>query len=187
MAPILHNRRSIRLRGYDYRRPGAYFITLCVKNRESLFGDIRNGEMVLNEMGRVVADEWMRTPKIRSEIQLDALVVMPKHIIGMVVIIVEEIGSPVGATRRAAPTVARSGVTNGPVSGSIGAIIGQFKSITTKRINAMRQTPGFPIWQRNYYEHIVRRETDLIRIREYIVANPANWERDVNFDPVFLD
>jgi putative transposase len=162
-------RRSIRLQGYDYSQAGAYFVTLCIQNRECLFGDIVNGEMRLNEAGRIVAEEWLKTAEIRDEIELDEWVVMPNHFHGILVI-----GDCRGTARRA-PTVERFGQ---PVVGSIPTIIRSFKSAVTKCINELRETPGTKFWQRNYWEHIVRNEPELNRIREYIHNNPAHWELD---------
>jgi len=225
------NRRSIRLQGYDYSRAGAYFVTICTQNRECLFGDIVHGEMRLNDAGRVVADEWLKTAEIRTEIELDAWVVMPNHFHGILVIACrgtacrarDNDNATLGTapttlgtapttlgtapttlgtapttlgtapttlgtapttmgtapttmgTARRAPTVERFG---GPVSGSVPTIVRAFKSAVTKRINELRQSPGAKLWQRNYWEHIVRNEPELIRIREYIRNNPARWEWD---------
>ena len=165
------NRRSIRLQGYDYSKAGAYFVTICTQNRECLFGEIVNGEMRLNEAGRVVADEWLKTAEIRDEIELDEWVVMPNHVHGILVIADRRGDPPVAPTNRpVAPT--------GPQPRSIGAVMAGFKSAATKRINELRQTPGIKLWQRNYWEHIVRNEPELNRIQEYIHNNPAQWELD---------
>ena len=146
------NRRSIRLPGYDYTRPGIYFLKLCTQNRECVFGEVREGEMHLNPAGEIVKEEWLNTARVRPHITLDAFVVMPNHIHGI--------------------------ITRGPVSGSVGAIIGQFKSITTKCLRALKNPFEGAIWQRNYYEHIVRHEDALRRIRGYIVLNPQKWKKD---------
>ncbi len=184
MSPINeHHRRSIRLPGYDYTHPGAYFVTICTHQRESLFGDVVDGEMRLNEFGEIVREEWFQTAKIRPNVELrdDEFVVMPNHIHGIIWIV-----DIVGATRRVAPTTTTRQVApmasepRGPVPGSIGAIIGQFKSIVTKRINILRAAPGAPVWQRNYYEHIIRNEHALNAIRQYIHDNPARWSWDRN-------
>ncbi len=168
-----HHRRSIRLRGYDYTQPGAYFVTICTHNREPLFGQVEDGRMALNAFGRIVWEEWFRTAQVRPYVELfeDEFVVMPNHIHGIIWIV----GKPVGATRRVAPT---DGHPRGPAPGSLGAIIVQFKSIVTKRINALRGTPGVPVWQRNYYEHIIRNERALRAIRRYIIENPRRWHLD---------
>lgn len=164
-----HGRRSIRLRGYDYSQEGAYFITLNTRNRECLFGDITDGEMLLNGFGEIVANEWIKTGEIRDEIELDAWVVMPNHFHGLVIIR--------RGTARRAPTMEQFGK---PVSGSIPTIVRSFKSAVTKRINEIRKTPGAKLWQRNYYEHIIRNEKSLENIRNYIINNPAKWDEDEN-------
>ena len=171
--PQRYRRRSIRLPGHDYTQPGAYFVTICTYNREPLFGQVVDGKMVMNAFGRIVWEEWFRTAQVRPNVELfeDEFVVMPNHIHGIIWIV----GEPVGATRRVAPT---DGHPRGPVPGSIGAIVGQFKSIVTKRINQMRGTPGARVWQRNYYERIIRNERALNAIRRYIAENPLRWYRD---------
>jgi len=169
--PEKHHRRSIRLKEYDYSQTGAYFITICAYNKECIFGDVVDGKIILNQYGEIVKAEWLKTFDIRKNLILDKYIVMPNHFHGIIMIVD---GHDVGATRRVAPTKR----PNGPVPASIGAIIGQFKSIVTKRINAMRNTTGLPVWQRNYYEHIIRNEDELNQIREYIADNPIKWELD---------
>ncbi|NNK02904.1 MAG: transposase [Desulfatitalea sp.] len=177
------NRRSIRLQGYDYSQAGAYFVTICCQNRQCLFGKIVNGEMRLNDAGRIVAGEWLKTAKIRHEIELDEWVVMPNHFHGILVIAdgrgtarrARNDGGATMGTARRAPTVEQFGR---PVSGSIPTIVRSYKSAVTKRINELRQTPGAKLWQRNYWEHIVRNEPELKSIREYIHNNPAQWKTD---------
>ena len=184
--PYIHHRHSIRLKDYDYSLTGAYFVTICTWQRECLFGEIVNGEMVLNDMGRIVVDEWEKTATVRKNVILDEFVIMPNHFHGIIFFSEDvgaipagrpiAIGSNVGccterrATQRVAPT--------GSVSGSIGAVMSQIKSIVTKRINALRNNPGCPVWQRNYYERVIRNEDELSRAREYIVNNPMKWELD---------
>jgi putative transposase len=181
--PQNHHRRSIRLKGYDYTQPGAYFVTICSYQREEVFGEVVEGEMRLNLLGEIVREEWLRTIEIRSNVRLheDEFVIMPNHIHG-ILRIVEPVGatlgsvesSSVGATRRVAPTTGSRTL----VSGSIGAILGQFKSITAKRINVRRGTPGISVWQRNYYEHIICNENELKKIWNYIDTNPSRWQED---------
>lgn len=165
-----HRRRSIRLRGYDYREAGAYFVTICTANRECFFGEIVDEAMQLNRLGEIVQDEWHRTAIVRPQVSLDAFVVMPNHIHGIISFDAQEEGKA-----RLAPTTARFGY---PIAGSLPSILGAFKSACTNRINLARQTPGLPLWQRNYYEHVVRSESELARVREYIAMNPARWEED---------
>jgi len=187
--PEIHKRRSIRLRDYDYSGAGAYFLTICSWNRECLFGDIADGEMRLNEFGKVVKRQWEQTRVVRTNVELAAFQIMPNHFQGIIIL-----NDNVGATRRVARFPETRRVTgeraihriaptkdiSGARSGSIGAIIGQFKSIATKQINAIRNTPGFPVWQRNYYEHIIRNNNEMDRIREYIINNPVKWAEDEN-------
>mgnify|MGYP001160333489 FL=1 len=166
--PDKHHRRSIRLSGYDYSQNGAYFVTVCTWKRECLFGEIENNEMRLNDAGRIVFEEWIKTAEIRNEIELDEWIVMPNHFHGILVV------SDGRGTARRAPTE-RFGQ---PVSGSLPTIIRSFKSAVTKRINEMRQTPGEQVWQRNYYERVIRNESEWHRIRRYLADNPARWGMD---------
>jgi REP element-mobilizing transposase RayT len=172
--PQGRHRRSIRLNGYDYTSPGVYFVTVVAYHRDNIFGEIAGGGMRLNEWGEIAHMEWMKTAEIRPEIKLDEFVIMPNHM--HAIIAITECGNGlVGAQRRCAPTV-----TSMPnvISKSIGAIIRAYKSVVTKRINIIRGTPGAPVWQRNYYERIVRNADALSRIREYIRFNPAGWNAD---------
>ena len=165
-----HHRRSIRLREYDYSLPGAYFVTICTHRWESLFGIVVDGEMVLNDLGRIVDTEWMRTAEIRSYVKLDEYVVMPNHVHGIVMI--TEHGRGIA---RYAPTVPRF---SRMVPGSLSTVIRAFKSAVTKHINHLQGTPGRPVWQRNYFEHVIRNDQDLNRIRTYIHHNAHRWHLD---------
>ena len=150
-------------------------MTICTRNRECLFGEIVEDKTVLNELGRIVETEWLKTSEVRADVRLDAFVVMPNHLHGLLPIDRTDSGGlSVGATRR----VARTPRPAGPGAGTLGAIIGQFKSLAMKRINSVRGTPGLPVWQRNYYEHMIRTEDDLDHVREYIVNNPVKWPDD---------
>jgi putative transposase len=180
--PERHHRRSIRLPGYDYRQAGAYFITLVAQDRACLFGEVIDGEMRVNEYGIIVQEEWFRSADIRREIRLypDEFVVMPNHVHGIVWIV----ETPVGAhnpvpLQSDAPVVgvhSRAPLQRSPHS--LSSFVAGFKSAVTKRINELRGTPGAPVWQRNYYEHIIRNEDDLAAIREYILTNPLRWHLD---------
>ncbi len=179
--PERHHRRSIRLPGYDYAQAGAYFVTIVTQGRECLFGQVVNGEMRLNDAGRIAQDEWLRTAVIRPRVTLDAFVIMPNHIHGIIALsdhgrgTLQRAPTTDDAPPDGAPTVERFGK---PTSDSIPTIIRLFKSATTKRINEMRHAPGVPAWQRNYYEHVIRDDASLNRIRRYIVDNPAQWADD---------
>jgi len=184
-----HHRRSIRLRGYDYTQPGVYFVTICTQNRECLFDD-----PVLRS---VVETYWQAIPRHAPNVALDAWIVMPNHAHGIIVIM--DHAALVGArhcqqvpsSMQKAPsdemlTSRRDTFSNalppqqhGAPCGSLGAIVGNFKAVTTRRINRIRHTPGMDVWQRNYYERIVRNEQALQRIREYIVNNPLRWNLDI--------
>jgi len=167
--PKYHHRHSIRLNGYDYGEPNWYYITICTYEKECLFGVIRNGKMRLNKYGRIAEEELLRTKEIRKNVDIDYYVIMPNHV-HVILIIEQKIGNNiVGATRRVAPTLNPN---------SLGSIIGQFKSVAAKRINKSKNTPGRPVWQRNYYEHILRNENDLYCTRRYIELNPLKWELD---------
>jgi REP element-mobilizing transposase RayT len=169
--PKIHHRRSIRLPGYDYSQAGAYYVTIVVHGRECIIlGEIVSGEMRLNQFGGIVRDEWEKSAQIRAEIELGAYIVMPNHFHAIVIIHNRRGDRPVAPTRNASP--------NGPRPQSIGALMAGFKSSVTKRINEIRKTPGIPIWQRNYYEHIIRNDEEHNRIHLYIEANPANWLDD---------
>jgi putative transposase len=175
--PTCHQRRSIRLKGYDYSQAGAYFITVCTHNHECLFGNIDADEMHLNEVGSVVLNEWLKTPGIRSEIEMDACVVMPNHFHGIVVLTNDpanciSAGRGEKGDRPVAPTV------HGPRPKSIGAMVAGFKAAVTKRINE-KSSWGVTLWQRNYYEHLIRDDADYSRIAEYVATNPQRWLQDI--------
>jgi len=184
--PKIHHRRSIRLKGYDYSQPGAYFITLCTHNRECLFGNIVDGEMVLNEYGILVKNEWLRTSEIRPNVIVDEFIIMPNHLHGIFIINDDGCGATCRGVSPYAPKPApyintpNTNIFKSP-SKTIGAIIRGFKSITTKQINQLRNTHNKSVWQRNYYEHIVRNESSLNKIRKYITNNPMKWEMDKFF------
>ncbi len=163
--PKIHHRRSIRLPNYDYSRPGAYFVTICVQDRSCLFGDVVGGEMWLNDVGRVTCDCWDDIPKHFPHVHLDAFVIMPNHVHGILVI--ADFAVPVGA---------KNFSPQHGTSKTVGSVVRGFKIGVTTWMRA--NTDIHVVWQRNYWEHIVRDEPELIRIREYITNNPARWEMD---------
>jgi len=176
--PETHHRRSIRLKGYDYSKEGAYFVTICAQERECLFGEVVNSEMVMNEVGARVQAVWDELPCHYPQVRLDAFAIMPNHVHGIVAL------PPVGA-RFIAPdsTIAPKSVASSstiapnPVP-TVGEIVRGFKARCTRAINQMRNTCGIRVWQRNYYEHIIRGEVDYNRIAEYISTNPQRWMSD---------
>jgi putative transposase len=185
--PPSHHHRSIRLAGYDYSEEGAYFVTIVTHQREHLFGEVVDGEMRLNEFGKIVREEWFKTQDMRLQIELsdDEFVVMPNHVHGIIQII-DSVSNKQHYSHgtgdlQVARTSASSLLTRprGPLTRSIGAIIAGFKSAVTKRINIQRCTPCQPIWLRNYYEHIIMSDEEYANIAAYIEYNPLNWgEKD---------
>ena len=167
-----HHRHSIRLKDYDYSRAGAYFVTICTKDRECLFGDICDNNLHYNDHGQIAYEFWSKIPEHFSNAELDGFIVMPNHIHGIVVI-----GDDGRGLACHAPTNRKFAK---PISNSLSTIIGSFKSAVTKQINQIRGTPGISVWQRNYYEHIIRNEDDLNKIRQYIADNPLEWDTDEN-------
>jgi len=164
------HRRSLRLPHYNYSQVGAYFVTVCTNGRECLLGDIINGEMKLNGWGKIVREEWLRTETVRPNVKLDTFIIRP-NLLHVIIHLTN-----VGATRRVAPTGKEE--VCGPKAGSLGAILGQFKSVTTKRTQAGGRNSDISVWQRNYYERVIRDEDELEKIREYIVYNPQKWPTD---------
>ena len=177
--PRKHHRRSIRLPGYDYAQPGAYFVTICTHRRACLFGRVVDGEMRLNDAGRIVQASWDDLPNHYPHVQLDAFVVMPNHVHGIIILTDDVVA--IGAGLRPAPIrpapITQPTTKRHPLS----EIVRAFKSFSSRRINQLRGTPGTRTWQRNYYEHIVRNEGDLHRIRAYIANNPAKWFNDRHY------
>jgi putative transposase len=174
--PFKHHRRSIRLRGYDYRQPGAYYVTLTVQDRRPLLGRIIDGKVLLSVLGEIVHEEWLRTTNIRPEVRLDEFVIMPDHMHGIIEILEERNGVPRWGESKFAPTNATP--FRSP-SKSVGAIIRGFKGASTKRINELRNTRGERFWQRNYYEHVIRGENDYSRIQRYINENPMRASLEI--------
>ncbi|MBU0653941.1 MAG: hypothetical protein KJ914_02290 [Gammaproteobacteria bacterium] len=168
--PYIHHRRSIRLQGYDYSQQGAYFLTLCTQHQECLFGEIHDGVMHLNVLGEIVQAEWQKSSQIRKEVELGEFVVMPNHFHAIVLI-----------TRRGdrrSPIPNAPAIPKGPESASISALVAGFKSSVTKRINRLRENLEMPVWQRNYWEHIIRDERSMSELNAYIINNPARWKED---------
>ena len=167
--PERHRRRSIRLHGQDYAQAGAYFVTVCTERRVCLLGTIVGGEVELSAVGCIVLETWEALPARFPQVELDTFVVMPNHVHGIVVIT-----DKTGAQQSSAPTVGVADVGTRP---TLGQIMRAFQSISAKRCNdALGRVGRF--WQRNYYEHIIRDEADLVRLREYIVCNPGRWAED---------
>jgi putative transposase len=167
-------RHSIRLKGYDYALEGAYFITIVTQNRACLFGDITDSVQRLNDAGRMIQSLWIDMTTYYPGVETDTFIVMPNHIDGIVLL--------VGAGPRACPKGAGQPQGVAPTM-SLPDVIHRFKTLTTKRyVDGVQQGGWMPFagrfWQRNYYEHIIRDEKSLLRIRESIASNPALWSID---------
>ena len=216
--PQKHHRRSIRLKGWDYRRPGLYFVTIDVQNHECLFGRVENQKMILNELGKIVNYQWQKLPTHFKHIELDEFIVMPNHLHGIIHIVRWPEGAhaevhnndsvtddgDVGAKHfpnqsdnsqnsllhnrniingknsdeNASPLPLVHRQPHGTMPGSLSAIIQNFESVSARKINRIRKTPGAKLWQRNYWEHIIRNDKGLNFIRRYIINNPLNWTDD---------
>lgn len=187
--PQKHHRRSIRLKGYDYSSAGAYFVTIVAWRREMLFGEVVDGEMRLNRNGYIVRDAWFDLMNHYRHVELGAFVIMPNHVHGIIVLVDDGRGGspvlgkthlpddphtdkdilPINQTRPYVKPKPRHGLPE---------IVRAFKSFSARRINRLRRTDGIPVWQRNYYEHIIRDDREMDRIHRYIEFNPSMWAED---------
>ena len=188
---VPHARHSIRLQGFDYSRAGTYFVTICVRMGDCIFGDVVAGRVRLNTAGRTAAKCWLETPTHFPNVTLDAFVVMPNHLHGILVIdristgradipVMRGVGAQHAAPLHFRDSSSRRDESARVAPGSLGAIVRSFKSATTQRINQMRRTPGEKVWQRNYYDRIIRNEAEFYRARGYILSNPDRWTRRAN-------
>ena len=178
--PKIHNRRSIRLKGYDYSKVGLYFIKICCQDRMSRFGEVINGEMILNKLGLIAYNEWIKLEERFSNFELDVFQIMPNHIHGIISLL------PVGSGL--APDLLDEGQPRGlpqpepqKKNPSISDIVGAYKSLVANgclEIYKYRDEVMGKFWQRNYYEHIIRNELAYYNISEYIIYNPIKWEED---------
>jgi len=191
-----HNRHSIRLKGYDYSEEGAYFVTIVTHDREMLFGKVVDGEMVLNEYGEIVKSTWFDLRDHIDNVELDEFFVMPNHFHGLIII-----NPLVGVGSKPTPenfnnSEIRTGLPtrnerleaqksrgsfragHGPAPTGLPEIVRQFKTFSSKRINELRGTTGVAVWQRNYYDHIIRSDKDYDNIANYIAMNPSTWMKD---------
>lgn len=229
--PKRHHRCSHRLKGYDYTAYGFYFVTICTYQRQHLFGEIQKGQMILSTIGTVAQAHWQRLPRHFPELILDAFVMMPDHMHGILIIggdraihasslrspddvrathfVSHPSDDPINSSQNASPLRSpecpdddlramdfanhssddpiNSGQNassprspqrpNGPKSKSLGAIVGNYKSVSTRQINRLRKAKGTPVWQRDYHDRIIRDEVALERIRAYIIANPKAWDK----------
>jgi len=182
--PLIHNRRYMRLRGWDYSSPGCYFVTICVKNKECFLDDIVGGKVVLNEYGKIVESRWLWLKNQYRYVELDAFVVMPNHVHGMVrlnrnsAVTGRDLSLPTRPTLPSLPTLPTLPTITPTIMKikSLSDIIGAFKTTSFKDIHLA----GFPnfFWQRSFYERIIRSEGEASKIQQYIRNNPANWDCD---------
>ncbi|SEA61292.1 REP element-mobilizing transposase RayT [Desulfuromusa kysingii] len=175
--PEIHERRSIRMVDYDYSSAGFYFVTICVQGRESLLGEIADGVITLNDAGRMVENSWLELPAKYPDMAIDEHVIMPNHFHGIIILQPPVVvGAPL-----AAPGYGKNGTTDQGAASSaptLGDVIRAFKSISAINVNISLDRSGQPLWQRNYYERIIRNENELHNIRQYIRNNPAQWDDD---------
>ena len=167
MEVVQNRRKALRLPDYDYSQPGAYYVTVVTKQRYCLFGEVVCGEMRLNSFGRTVMECWDDLVRHYPSVQLDEFVVMPNHVHG-IILLKEDLEISVGPGS-ASVRSERHGLPE---------IVRAFKSFAARRINELSATPGARVWQRNYYEHIVRNERELRLIRRYVANNPLGWDKD---------
>jgi REP element-mobilizing transposase RayT len=163
--PDTHHRRSNRLREYNYSQAGGYFVTICTWQRKCLFGEIVAGKMQLNDLGTHVCETWTDMPRHYRHVALDAFVVMPNHVHGIIVI---------------SDVEARAGLKPAPTDKwhGLSEIVRGFKTFSSRRINETRNNHGCPVWQRNYYDRVLRNGDELSRARAYTINNPLQWEQD---------
>jgi putative transposase len=205
--PDIHNRKSIRLKGYDYSHPGFYYVTLCTQDRENRFGDILNGEMILNGAGKMVDEEWKRIKDRYGYVILDTYQIMPNHLHGIL-----QITSPKSVETGLVPVPnipdesvddglvhkdktnantlvndisASTGMGTRPIPTVLYDVIGRFKSVTQNDYAFHVRNNGWPpfrkrLWQLRFHDHIIRNQDELERIRTYIIDNPINWLNDQN-------
>jgi REP element-mobilizing transposase RayT len=178
--PDIHHRRSIRLRHYDYAGTGVYFVTICVYGRESLFGDIVDGLMSPNDAGRMVADIWLALPQRFPDLIIDEFTVMPNHFHGIFLLqqpvtkTDSSVGAPLAAPRPAPNPLNQGAASSAP---TLGDVVRAFKSISAIAVNRIIGRSG-RLWQRNYYERVIRDEAELTNALQYIIDNPARWPDD---------
>lgn len=170
--PDFHHRRSIRLKGYDYEQAGAYFVTICTPMRACFFGDVVDGEVRLSDAGRVAQASWNELPARYPDISLDVFVVMPNHVHGIVIVGAQFI-APMNSSQPPNASTDQGAINRAP---TLGRIVRTYKAVTTRLIRQPANTTF--AWQHNYYEHIIRNDGSLNRIRQYILHTPARWAID---------
>jgi Transposase and inactivated derivatives len=186
--PQKHHRRSIRLKGYDYSSEGAYYVTVVTQGRECLFGKIIDGEMRLDEYGKIVQKWWNEIPIHFPNVELGAFIIMPNHVHGIIFITTKRRGEVVSPYDNPNNNIQDAHIddtfnlgreTLPPRKRTLGQIVAYFKYQSTKEMNHIETDKAITkFWQRNYYEHIIRDEKDLQNKSNYIQANPWLWNDD---------
>jgi len=181
--PKIHHRHSIRLKGYDYSEAGAYFVTIVTQGRAALFGAVVNGEMRLNRYGEIVQKWWEDIPQHFANVETGVFVIMPNHVHGIIIISDGRRGTvPVPQEEETPKTGGETPKLGGETpplrKPTLGKVVAYFKYQSTKEINALEGGPVTKLWQRNYYEHIIRNQHDLEQTWRYVEANPAQWDTD---------
>jgi putative transposase len=169
--PNEHHRRSIRLEEYDHSQQGAYFVTVCTRHRQCTFGEVIRDDVLLSDLGRIAQSTWEKLPEYYDHVELDAFVAMPNHVHGIIVLEGEPPNTEANdkrAGRGPAPTRRHA----------LPEIVRAFKSLSSRAVNKLRRRTGVPLWQRNYYERVIRNEKEWDALRGYIFDNPANWAAD---------
>jgi putative transposase len=198
--PLKHHRQSMRLPGYDYSLPGAYFITVVTHHRENILGEVISGQMLLNNYGKIVEGAWNDLPRHYPNIALEVFCVMPNHIHGIILIndTLSRGGSPNDDETSADITIERRDlyptyhetrpyISTEPIERDRGKfhglseIVRAFKTFSATRINNFRNIRGVPVWQRSFFDHIIRGEWDFQNIHDYIQINSQNWQKDQFF------
>ena len=177
--PDIHHRRSIRLQAYDYSQEGMYFITICCQGMVCRFGKIKDGEMILNDYGQIAHNEWEKLPERYPNVLSDIFQIMPNHIHA----IIEIVGATLAVAQNDTDTQNNGATARvAPTKNTIGNIVGAYKSLVTNKclgICKIRNVYLGKLWQRNYYEHIIRNTKSYQEISNYIITNPINWEKDM--------
>lgn len=186
--PQIHHRRSIRLKGYDYSQAGLYFITICCADKICRYGAVENGKMVLNEYGQIAYNEWEKLQQRFTHVDLDVFQIMPNHMHAIIAL------TPVGATLAVALDITKNDITKNDMNAvragsragasparTVSDIVGAYKSLVANgclEIYKIKNETMGQLWQRNYYEHIIRNEQAYQTISEYIINNPEKWAAD---------
>ena len=190
--PQIHHRRSIRLKEYDYSLAGAYFITICCEDMICRFGHIENKIMILNEYGAIANNEWIKLCERFSNLELDAFQIMPNHMHGIIILNPPAVRAALAAAPNVAIDIADTNTTDITIdkkaeaspAPTVGDIVGAYKSLVFNGcldLYKMKNEKMGKLWQRNYYEHIIRNEQSYQNISNYIINNPSKWEEDKFF------